>query len=125
LSAFHSPGLWLAVTEIPPAKPSLMASICTVGVGTTPSTTGVQPTEARPATTADSTAGPLLRVSLPTATGPGPTISPNAAAKFIAVSGVSETPNTPLMPEPLTMGCFKGSSLRRADRWSRRTDSNR
>ncbi len=107
LSAFQSPGLWLDVMATPPPAPVSITSSWIVGVGATPMSTGSQPTEQRPATTAASTAGPLLLVSLPTITGPGPDSSPNAAAKPSASAVVNDLPKTPLIPEPLMMGASK------------------
>jgi hypothetical protein len=45
LSAFHSIGLWLAVTASPPAAPSSSTVSWTLGVGTMPTSTTSQPTD--------------------------------------------------------------------------------
>ena len=98
-SAFHSAGLWLAVMAIPPCAAVWRTPSCTVGVGHTPMSTMRLPAESRPAMTACRTISPDVRVSRPTTIRPGPMAVPNAWAKRVSRTGVSESPTTPRTPE--------------------------
>ena len=68
LSAFHSAGLWLAVTPSPPAAPVSRTASISVGVGTIPSSVTLHPTESSPAMVARASIGPDVRESRPTTT---------------------------------------------------------
>ena len=107
LSAFHSMGLWLAVTASPPAAPRSSTASCTVGVGAMPTSTTSQPTDCSAAAAARWNMGPLTRESRPrTTVRPGPrrrAYAPNAAAKVAITSGVSPSPTRPRTPETLTI----------------------
>ena len=73
LSAFHSIGLWLAVTASPPAAPCSSTASCTLGVGTIPTSTTSHPTDCSAAVAARTNIGPETRESRPiTTVRPGP-----------------------------------------------------
>ena len=63
--AFHSAGLWLAVTAMPPDASEFSTASMSVGVDTTPRSTTSEPTETRPVIAARESIGPEGRVSLP------------------------------------------------------------
>ena len=106
-SAFHSAGLWLAVTAIPPAASASRTASISVGVGTMPSSTTSHPAERRPATTARCSIGPEVLESRPTTTFPRSPSSlrnvPYAAPRPVTSSGVRGAPTTPRKPDTLTM----------------------
>jgi hypothetical protein len=107
LSAFHSIGLWLAVTASPPAAPRSSTASCTVGVGAIPTSTTSQPTDCSAAITAREHRPGDARVAPDHHDGPRAALprayAPNAAAKCAITSGVSPSPTRPRTPETLTI----------------------
>src|SRR2546425_8381800 len=67
-SAFHSMGLWLAVSTMPPAARWCSTASCAVGVLTSPTSITSQPTDIRPAAAARANIGPDVRASRPSTT---------------------------------------------------------
>src|SRR5688500_7890387 len=111
-NAFHSTGLWLAVTTMPPLASWWRIDNNVVGVGARPASMTSQPTDIRPAVAARTNIGPEVRESramttLARTSGfPGAfsdTYAPKAAAKCAMISGVSASPTLPRTPETLTI----------------------
>src|SRR5437016_2141906 len=100
---FHSIGLWLAVSDIPPDAPSCSTANCTVGVGTTPSATTSQPMERRVDDTILPATFPVILPSRPSTIVPRLQYSANAAEYFTRTSGVRLSPTMPRMPDMLTI----------------------
>src|SRR5436190_23076625 len=116
LRAFHSMGLWLAVSTIPPAARWCSTASWTVGVGTRPTSITPHPTDIKPAVAARANMGPDVRASRPRTTdGPLPRLptpdswllslahAPNAAAQRATISGVRSVPTSPRTPDTLTI----------------------
>ena len=126
LRPFHSIGLWLAVTAMPPSAPSARIMSPTVGVIATPMSTTSQPTDASAPCTARASDSPPKRPSRATTSfGRRPATSvricePNAAAKVAATTGVIVLPTMPRAPETESMrgasevACAMGFSQGRA-----------
>ena len=133
LSAFHSAGLWLAVTSMPPNAPAFSTANMSVGVATIPRSTTEQPTDVSPAETAAVNMGPDVRESRPmmisVGASPGAppalparrTKDPNDAANAQMKSGVNGSPILPLKPDTLTTspsGIVRGMySLESLEAW--------
>src|SRR5579859_8059689 len=101
LSAFHSTGLWLAVTTMPPASSPTSTAICAVGVGTMPRSTTFTPDWASDSAAAFANMGPDWRESRASATRCPPRFrrkEPNAPAYRRTTSSVRSLPPIPRRP---------------------------
>ena len=117
LRAFHSAGLWLAVTWIPPSAPDRSTSNMSVGVATIPRSTTSHPTERSPDAADIDNIAPEVRESRPMIRVPSPAAAlrdaPKAAASAQTSSGVNGSPTRPRNPDTLTTrpsGIFSGMS---------------